>query len=92
MRALAHDRHGTGPSAGGEITLEALAENPYPLYRRLRDEGVVWVESVQRWLVTRWEDFDAVERESDSYKAMEHGSLQTRVRGRTMLRIAGRTR
>ncbi len=89
MSALASQRHGCGPSDGGEITLEALAENPYPLYRRLRDEGVVWVEAVERWLVTRWEDFDAVERDSDSYTAMEHGSLQTRVMGRTMLRSDG---
>lgn len=89
MSALAHDRRGCGPSDDGEISLAALAENPYPLYRRLRDEGVVWVEAVQRWLVTRWEDFDAVERDSDSYTAMEHGSLQTRVMGRTMLRSDG---
>ena len=89
LSALAHDRHGAGPSDDGEITLAALADNPYPLYRRLRDEGVVWVEAANRWLVTRWADVDAVERDSDSFTAMEEQSLQTRVMGRTMLRSDG---
>ena len=89
MRALLGERHGAGPSDGGAITLEALAQNPYPIYRRLRDEGVVWVEAAGRWLVTRWDDVDAVERDSDAFTAMEEASLQTRVMGRTMLRSDG---
>jgi cytochrome P450 len=89
LSALVGERHGCGPSDEGEISLEALEQNPYPIYRRLRDEGVVWVEAVNRWLVTRWDDLDAVERDSEAFTAMEEASLQTRAMGRTMLRSDG---
>ena len=83
------ERMGDGPSDGGRIRLEDLDVNPYPSYRALRDEGVVWVEAIQRWLVTRWDDVIAVETDRVSYSAMERDSLQTRVMGRTMLRSDG---
>ena len=89
MTTLLGERHGAGPSDGGAISLDALEQNPYPIYRRLREEGVVWVEAANRWLVTRWDDVDAVERDSDAFTAMEEASLQTRVMGRTMLRSDG---
>lgn len=89
MTVLMRERHGRGPSDDGEISLAALEQNPYPIYRRLRDEGVVWVEAAGRWLVTRWDDLDAVERDSEAFTAMETASLQTRVMGRTMLRSDG---
>ena len=40
------ERMGDGPSDGGRIRLEDLDVNPYPSYRALRDEGVVWVDAV----------------------------------------------
>ena len=83
------ERNGDGPSDGGQIRLDDLDINPYPAYRALRDEGVVWVEAIQRWLVTRWDDVIAVETDRLSYSAMERDSLQTRVMGRTMLRSDG---
>jgi cytochrome P450 len=89
VSALGISRRGSGPSDDGEISLDALEQNPYPIYRRLRDEGVVWVEAAGRWLVTRWDDLDAVERDADAFTAMEEASLQTRVMGRTMLRSDG---
>jgi cytochrome P450 len=82
-------RLGDGPSDGGELQLDQLSVNPYPAYRRLRDEGVVWVEQVNRWVVTRWADVDAVERNTEDFTARERDSLQTRVMGRTMLRSDG---
>ena len=37
------------------IALEDLERDPYPIYRRLRDEApVVFVPAVGLWLVTRW--------------------------------------
>jgi len=83
------DRRGVGPADDGSITLDALDADPYPIYRQLRERGVVWVEAVDRWLVTRWEDVDRVERDAASFTAREAGSLQTRVMGRTMLRVDG---
>lgn len=82
-------RGGDGPDDGGEISLAALDANPYPAYAHLRREGVVWVEAVERWLVTRWDDIDLIERDSTSFTARETDSLQTRVMGRTMLRSDG---
>jgi cytochrome P450 len=83
------ERRGEGPSDDGAIGLDELELNPYPTYQRLRDEGVVWVEAVDRWVVTRWEDVDAVERNTEDFTARERDSLQTRVMGRTMLRSDG---
>jgi cytochrome P450 len=80
-------------SAGGMgevITLAELGENPYPAYGKLQDsETVVWVEAVGRWMVTRWEDVIHVDTHDEIFSAMETGSLQTRVMGRTMLRSDG---
>jgi cytochrome P450 len=87
--AASAERRGDGPSDGGAIRLEQLMVNPYPAYRQLRDQGVVWVEAVNRWVVTRWEDVDAVERNTEDFTARERDSLQTRVMGRTMLRTDG---
>ena len=86
------ERMGDGPSDGGRIRLEDLDVNPYPSYRALRDEGVVWVDAIQRWLVTRWEDVIAVETDRNSYSAMERDSLQTRVMGRSGSWAARRSR
>lgn len=83
------ERHGVGPDDGGRITLEELTRNPYPAYRTLQEQGVVWVEALNRWIVTRWEDVDSIERQGDCFTAVEEGSLQTRVMGRTMLRTDG---
>ena len=79
---------GHGPHDGGEVSLAELDRNPYPTYRRLREQGVVWVEALDRWVVTRWDDVVAVET-GRAFTAMEDGSLQTRVMGRTMLRTDG---
>jgi cytochrome P450 len=83
------ERHGIGPTDGGRVTLEELERNPYPIYRALQEQGVVWVDAVQRWLVTRWLDVDRVERDSLRISARETDSLQTRVMGRTMMRSDG---
>ena len=47
---------------GESITLEDLEADPYPIYRRLRDdEPVSWVPAVDLWLVTRFEDVQHVD-------------------------------
>lgn len=76
--------------AGKTVTLEELDANPYPAYKRLQATGtVVWVEAVSRWMVTRWDDVIHVDTNDEIFSAMETGSLQTRVMGRTMLRMDG---
>ncbi len=83
------DRHGSGPSDGGAITLAALDADPYPIYRELRDEGVVWVEALSRWMVTRWDDVAAVETRREDFSSNETQSNLTRIVGHQMLRSDG---
>jgi cytochrome P450 len=82
-------RSGSGPHDGGAVALADLDVNPYPAYRWMRDQGVVWVEAIDRWVVSRWADMVEVETNTAAFTAMETGSLQTRVMGRTMLRTDG---
>lgn len=75
---------------GSSITIDALNANPYPIYKKLRREApVCWVDSVNRWLVTRYEDIVFVDSHPELFTAMERDSLQTRVMGRTMIRMDG---
>jgi cytochrome P450 len=68
---------------------EELAHDPYPVYRRLRDEGsCVWLEAANRHVVPRWEDVVALD-ERPEITAREDPSLMTRAMGRTMLRTDG---
>jgi cytochrome P450 len=76
-------------STVGAVTREELSRDPYPVYRRLRDEGAcVWLNAADRYVVPRWEDvvgLDAV----PGISAREEHSLMTRAMGRTMLRTDG---
>ncbi len=87
--AASAQRRGNGPDDDGLVTLEGLDTNPYPLYRELRDRGVVWVEAINRWMVTRWDDVGAVEVAKDDFSANETESNLTRVIGHQMLREDG---
>jgi cytochrome P450 len=73
----------------GAVTRDELSRDPYPAYRRLRDEGAcVWLDAANRYVVPRWEDvvgLDAV----PGITAREEPSLMTRAMGRTMLRTDG---
>jgi cytochrome P450 len=85
----ASDRHGVGPDDDGRITIAQLNANPYPIYRALRDEGVVWIETLGRWMVTRWDDVGQVETARADFSANETNSNLTRVIGHQMLRSDG---
>jgi cytochrome P450 len=87
--AAAEERHGDGPDDEGRITLAQLDADPYPAYRALRDAGVVWVQALNRWMVTRWDDVAAVETARQDFSADETASNLTRVIGHQMLRTDG---
>ena len=39
------------------VSRAELSRDPYPAYRRLRDQGAcVWLEAAGRYVVPRWED------------------------------------
>jgi cytochrome P450 len=83
------ERHGDGPDDGGRISIADLNVNPYPIYRELREHGVVWVEALGRWMVSRWDDVTSVETAREDFSANETGSNLTRIIGHQMLRSDG---
>ncbi|WP_136609395.1 cytochrome P450 [Sinomonas albida] len=69
------------------VRIEDLYTNPYPIYRRLREEApVAWVPSVGRYLVTRYADCHWIEQDAETFSANEDGSLMKRAMGHSMLR------
>jgi cytochrome P450 len=75
--------------SGVTATREELSRDPYPTYRRLRDESAcVWLEAASRYVVPRWEDVVALDDRTE-ITAREDPSLMTRAMGRTMLRVDG---
>lgn len=75
-----------------QVRLDELNVNPYPTYKRLRDEETVsWVEATNRYLVTRWEDVVYVDTHHDLFVTGETNSLMTRAMGLSMLRTDGAT-
>jgi hypothetical protein len=73
----------------GADTREELSRDPYPVYRRLPDEGACgWLDAANRYVVPRWEDVVGLD-EVPGITAREEPSLMTRAIGRTMLRTDG---
>jgi len=53
---------------GSTVALEELERDPYPIYKRLRDEEPVsYVDAVDLWLVTRWADVNYVDKTPDLF-------------------------
>jgi cytochrome P450 len=77
-------------SIGESVTLEALERDPYPIYRRLRDEEPVsWVPAVGLWLVTRYDDVRTVDLTPRTFTAATEPSTLNRTMGTNMLGMEG---
>jgi cytochrome P450 len=77
-------------SVGETITVEDLERDPYPIYKRLRDEEPIsWVESVGLWLVTRWDDVMHVDENPDVFTAETEPSTLNRTFGKNLLGSEG---
>ena len=75
---------------GATVTVEALESDPYPIYKRLRDEEPVsWVESVGLWLVTRWDDVVHVDKTPDLFTGETEPSTLNRTFGKNLLGSEG---
>jgi len=74
-------------SAIGEaITLDALSDDPYPIYARLRrDAPVAWAPALDMWLVTRYEDVRSVLLDDVSFVVGTPRSLLFATFGEQML-------
>lgn len=75
---------------GSTIGVEDLEGDPYPIYKRLRDEEPVsWVESVGLWLVTRWDDVMYVDKTPELFTAETEPSTLNRTFGKNLLGSEG---
>lgn len=66
-----------------QITVEALDEDPYPIYTRLRREApVAWVPAANVWFVTRWQDVEFVSKNTGLFAAEVPSSPVERSMGK----------
>ena len=72
------------------VTLQELERDPYPIYRRLRDEEpVAFVPAIGLWLVTRHDDVRAVDLTPDVFTGATDPSTLNRTMGVNMLGSEG---
>ncbi|HXD27149.1 MAG TPA: cytochrome P450, partial [Arthrobacter sp.] len=71
----------------GWVTIEDLHRDPFPIYRRLREEAAVhWVPAVNRFMVVSYDACHAIEQDEATFSADERESLMKRAMGHSMLR------
>ena len=75
---------------GSSVTLEELERDPYPIYKRLRDEEPVsYVDAVDLWLVSRWDDVTYVDKTPDLFTGETEPSTLNRTFGKNLLGSEG---
>jgi cytochrome P450 len=85
-----HEGVTSAPTIGAALSLAELTADPYPSYRRLREqEPVAWVPAANRYFVTRYKDALQIERQPQLFSSVESNSLMLRAVGSTMLRLDG---
>ncbi len=74
------------PSLGQSIRLADLENEPDPILERLRnEEPVCFVEALDMWLVTKWDDVDFIEGNPLLFSASTDPSFLARALGPNML-------
>ncbi len=69
-----------------DITLSALEADPDPILARLRSEAPVsFVEALDMWLVTKWDDVVRMEENPELFTAATEPSFLARALGQNML-------
>jgi cytochrome P450/ferredoxin len=73
-----------------DATLEALYDDPFPIYRRLRERASVhWFPALERYFVIGYEACRQVETDPQTFLSDDPGSLQRRAMGHSMIRKDG---
>lgn len=73
-----------------DIAYQDLLDDPYPIFRRLRELApAVFVEPARLTLVTRFDDIVRIERDPATYSADNPTSLVNKVMGPTFMRKDG---
>lgn len=64
----------------GPVNFEEMERDPYPVYARLRQESpVCWIDDIQGWMLTRWEECHLVLRSSDLFGPAPQDAIAERV-------------
>jgi cytochrome P450 len=72
------------------ITLQALSDDPYPIYAALRRTApVAWVPALGMWIVTRYDDVRVVLLDSETFVTGTDASLIYQTFGAQMLACEG---
>jgi cytochrome P450 PksS len=75
------------------LTDPAFLEDPYPVYRRMRqDDPVYWSEGLGAWVLTRYDDVLAAIRHPALSSATAEVSARAKLRGRDPALVADHTR
>lgn len=75
---------------GPEIQIEQLEDDPYPIYKRLRQEQpVARIEQLGLWFVTRWDDVRRIAGDSETFSADTKPSTLNRTIGKSLMRTDG---
>jgi len=76
-----------------DVTVEALTEDPFPIYAELRRSApVCYVPAVDLWFVTRWADvIDAAENREHFPASMPDSPLDRTLGGANVLTVDGAT-
>ncbi len=77
-------------TAGHELDMKGLWNDPYPTWQRLQQEApVAWIPAMNRFLVTRSQDIRHIEAHPEIFSSEEEGSLMIRAMGQNMMRKDG---
>jgi cytochrome P450 len=75
---------------GSQVTLAELESDPYPIYKRLRDDApVAYVDAVGLWLATRWDDVTYIDKTPDLFTGETEPSTLNRTFGKNLLGSEG---
>ncbi len=71
-----------------------LADNvgadPFPVFRRMREEApALWVEPLQAWVLTRWDDITSMLEDGDKYGPLMNQPGTSSIFGRAILQMSG---
>ena len=73
-----------------DVAFDDLLDNPYPIFKRVRDLGpVVRLEAANIMLVTRFDDVMAIERDPETFSSVNPQSLLNTVVGPNLMRKDG---
>ena len=67
-----------------------VGADPYPIFRRMRDEApAIWVEPLQAFVLTRWDDITAMLEDAANYGALMNRPGTSSIFGRAILQMSG---